>query len=60
LYQSEDGQAALDVHLKDETVWVKSLRGTQFRIWATTILKDLIPLISADWPRKAWKRCGKF
>ena len=102
LYQSEDGQAALDVHLKDETVWltqaqmeklfqrnqsvisrhvnnifkegelqrrsnmqkmhiansdkpvafynldviisvgyrVKSLRGTQFRIWATTILKD--------------------
>ncbi|PXF56640.1 MAG: hypothetical protein C4B58_12720 [Deltaproteobacteria bacterium] len=102
LYQSEDGQAALDVHLKDETVWltqaqmeklfqrnqsvisrhvnnifkegelqwqsnmqkmhiansdkpvafynldviisvgyrVKSQRGTQFRIWATTILKD--------------------
>jgi len=22
LYQSEDGQAALDVHLKDETVWL--------------------------------------
>jgi len=102
LYQSEDGQAALDVHLQDETVWltqaqmeklfqreqsvisrhvnnifkegelqrrvnmqkmhiansdkpvafynldiiisvgyrVKSQRGTQFRIWATTILKD--------------------
>ena len=105
LYQSEDGQAAMDVHLKDETVWltqaqmvelfqrdkrtvsehirnvfkegelfeeavvrksrttasdgksyrmnfynldviisvgyrVKSQRGTQFRIWATTILKD--------------------
>jgi len=105
LYQSEDGQAALDVHLKDETVWltlnqmaelldrdksvisrhlgnvfqtgelareavvaknattasdgktyqvdyynldaiisvgyrVNSKRGTQFRIWATTILKD--------------------
>jgi prophage maintenance system killer protein len=105
LYQSEDGQAALDVHLKNETVWltqaqmvelfqrdkrtvsehirnvfkegelfeeavvrksrttasdgksyrmnfynldviisvgyrVKSQRGTQFRIWATTILKD--------------------
>ena len=105
LYQSEDGQASLDVKLKDETVWltqtqmvdlfqrdkrtvsehirnvfkegelieeavvrkfritaadgksywtnfynldviisvgyrVKSKRGTQFRIWATTILKD--------------------
>ena len=102
LYQSEDGQAVLDVHLQDETVWltqaqmeklfqrdqsvisrhvnnifkegelqrrgnmqkmhiansdkpvafynldiiisvgyrVKSQRGTQFRIWATTILKD--------------------
>ncbi len=102
LYQSEDGQAALDVHLQNETVWltqaqmeklfqrdqsvisrhvnnifkegelqrrgnmqkmhiansdkpvafynldiiisvgyrVKSQRGTQFRIWATTILKD--------------------
>ena len=102
LYESEDGQAALDVHLQDETVWltqaqmeklfqrdqsvisrhvnnifkegelqrqgnmqkmhiansdkpvafynldiiisvgyrVKSQRGTQFRIWATTILKD--------------------
>ncbi len=105
LYQSEGGQAALDVHLKDETVWltlnqmaelldrdksvisrhlgnvfqtgelareavvaknattasdgktyqvdyynldaiisvgyrVNSKRGTQFRIWATTILKD--------------------
>jgi prophage maintenance system killer protein len=105
LYQSEDGQAAMDVHLKDETVWltlnqmaelldrdksvisrhlgnvfktgelareavvaknattasdgktyqidyynldaiisvgyrVNSKRGTQFRIWATTILKD--------------------
>jgi hypothetical protein len=102
LYQSEDGQAALDVHLQDETVWltqaqmeklfqrnqsvisrhvnnifkegelqrrsnmqkmhiansdkpvafynldviisvgyrVKSLRGTQFRIWATSVLKD--------------------
>jgi hypothetical protein len=105
LYQSEDGQAAMDVHLKDETVWlsqaqmvelferdkrtvsehirnvfkeeelreqavvrkfrttaadgkgykvsfynldviisvgyrIKSKRGTQFRIWATTILKD--------------------
>ena len=102
LYQSEDGQAAMDVHLKDETVWltqaqmvelferdqsvisrhvnnifkegelkrqgnmqkmhiansdkpvvfynldiiisvgyrVKSQRGTQFRIWATSILKD--------------------
>jgi len=105
LYQSEDGQAALDVHLKDETVWltlnqmaelldrdksvisrhlgnvfqtgelareavvaknattasdgktyqvdyynldaiisvgyrVNAKRGTQFRIWATTILKD--------------------
>jgi len=105
LYQSEDGQAALDVHLQDETVWltlnqmaelldrdksvisrhlgnvfqtgelareavvaknattasdgktyqvdyynldaiisvgyrVNSKRGTQFRIWATTILKD--------------------
>lgn len=105
LYQSEDGQAALDVHLKDETVWltlnqmaelldrdksvisrhlgnvfqtgelaresvvaknattasdgktyqvdyynldaiisvgyrVNSKRGTQFRIWATSILKD--------------------
>ena len=22
LYQSDDGQAALDVHLKDETVWL--------------------------------------
>jgi hypothetical protein len=22
LYQSEDGQAALDVHLQDETVWL--------------------------------------
>ena len=22
LYQSEDGQAAMDVHLKDETVWL--------------------------------------
>jgi len=105
LYQSEDGQAALDVHLQDETVWlsqkqiaslfetersvvtkhinnifrseeldkkavcakfahtagdgktyqtnyynldviiavgyrVNAKRGTQFRIWATTILKD--------------------
>ena len=105
LYQSEDGQAALDVHLKNETVWltqaqmvelfqrdkrtvsehirnvfkegelfeeavvrksrttasdgkkyrtnfynldiiisvgyrVKSKRGTQFRIWATSVLKD--------------------
>ncbi len=105
LYQSEDGQAAMDVHLKDETVWltqaqmvelferdkrtvsehirnvfkegelheqavvrkfrttaadgksykvsfynldviisvgyrIKSQRGTQFRIWATSILKD--------------------
>jgi len=105
LYRSEDGQAALDVHLKDETVWltqaqmvdlfqrdkrtisehirnvfkegeltekavirksrttaldgksyqtnfynldvvisvgyrVKSYRGTQFRIWATSVLKD--------------------
>ncbi len=102
LYQSEDGQAALDVHLQDETVWltqaqmeklfqrdqsvisrhvnnifkegelqrrgnmqkmhiansdkpvafynldviisvgyrVKSQRGTQFRIWATSILRD--------------------
>ena len=105
LYQSEDGQAALDVHLQDETVWltlnqmaelfdrdksvisrhlgnvfqtdelareavvaknattasdgktyqvdyynldaiisvgyrVNSKRGTQFRIWASTILKD--------------------
>jgi len=102
LYQSEDGHVSIDVHLKDETVWltqaqmeklfqrdqsvisrhvnnifkegelqrrsnmqkmhiansdkpvafynldviislgyrVKSLRGTQFRIWATTILKD--------------------
>lgn len=102
LYQSEDGHTSMDVHLKDETVWlsqaqmeklfqrdqsvisrhvnnifkegelqrrgnmqkmhiansdkqvafynldiiisvgyrVKSQRGTQFRIWATTILKD--------------------
>jgi prophage maintenance system killer protein len=102
LYQSEDGQAALDVHLQNETVWltqaqmeklfqrdqsvisrhvnnifkegelqrrsnmqkmhiansdkpvafynldviisvgyrVKSLRGTQFRIWATSVLKN--------------------
>ena len=102
LYQSEDGQAALDVHLQNETVWltqaqmeklfqrdqsvisrhvnnifkegelqrrgnmqkmhiansdkpvafynldiiisvgyrVKSQRGTQFRIWATSVLKD--------------------
>ncbi len=22
MYQSEDGQAALDVHLQDETVWL--------------------------------------
>jgi hypothetical protein len=102
LYQSEDGHTSMDVHLKDETVWltqaqmeklfqrnqsvisrhvnnifkegelqrrsniqkmhiansdkpvafynldviisvgyrVKSLRGTQFRIWATSVLKD--------------------
>ena len=102
LYQSEDGSSAIDVHLKDETVWlsqsqmtdlfrrdqsvisrhvnnvfkegelqresnmqkmhiansdkpvvyynldviisfgyrIKSQRGTQFRIWATSVLKD--------------------
>ena len=122
LYQSEDGQASLDVHLKDETVWlsqarmaelfqrdqsvisrhvnnvfkegelprqgnmqkmhiplsdkpvsffsldaiisvgyrVKSWRGTQFRIWASKVLKEyLVRGYSLNQHRLAEKGLGE-
>ena len=54
IYQTEDGFIKIDVHLIDDTVWLsqdqmsflfqreKSIRGTQFRQWATKRLNEYI------------------
>ena len=54
IYQTEDGETRIETRVQDETVWlnldviisvgyrVKSLRGTQFRQWATAHLREYL------------------